>query len=406
MMHMMREDYFKKFVELDQLQSEMTERLVRWAEINSGSHHLAGLAQMHTTIHELFSSLPGEIESIALADGTSYAADGSQVVQPLGRAFRMRCRPQAPKQILLNGHMDTVFGKDHPFQKARFLEDGKILNGPGAADMKGGLLIIYYALAFFEKYRSNDDLGWEVLIGPDEEIGTPGTEILLKEAAQRCQLACIVEPSLPDGSFSRARKGSGTFNAVVTGKPAHVGREFFNGRSAIAHLSGFICEMHQLNTEFSDEVCNVGHVHGGGPLNIVPDHAAAQFNIRVENADTVERVTQRINEIVDTYNQADGLSLSWEGGFTRPPKTITPEIEQLFTQIQANASALGDTISWKDTGGCCDGNNLAALGVPNVDTLGACGGNIHSDQEFVILDSLPKRSKLMASILWDVATQP
>ena len=92
-----------------------------------------------------------------------------------GRNLHLKVRPDAPLQLLLTGHMDTVFGVDHPFQTLDWLEPGKLLNGPGVADMKGGLAVMLAALKAVEASPAASVLGYEVVINSDEEVGSLGS---------------------------------------------------------------------------------------------------------------------------------------------------------------------------------------------------------------------------------------
>jgi len=102
-------------------------------------------------------------------------------------------------------------------------------------------------------------------------------------------------------------------------------------------------------------------------------------------------------------NQTEGINVKSHGGFGRKPKVLTAEILSLFDKIKHTGQQLGTEINWKDTGGCCDGNNLAAAGLPNVDTLGAIGGSIHSSDEYINTNSLTERAKLTALLLMQLA---
>jgi glutamate carboxypeptidase len=381
---------------------EMRERLVSWCEINSGSGNLAGLAKMLAVLEEEFGRLPGVLDEVELSPVQQIDPSGKAVNQSFGRALRSVCRPQAPLQIFFSGHMDTVFGATHHFQRCETL-DANTVRGPGVADMKGGLLTMLKALEVFEQTPWAQTIGWEVLIGSDEEIGSPGTAPLLEAAAERHHLGLDFEPSLPSGEIVRRRKGSGNFTAVARGRSSHVGRDFRSGRNAIAILAEFIGAVHALNGEFPGVVFNIGNVSGGGSVNVVADHAAAQFNIRVSETSDIAPVNARLAELVEAFNQRDGLRLEWSGNFHRPPKEVTPQIEALFNAFRACGRDLGLELEWKDTGGCSDGNNLAAAGLPNLDTLGVRGGSIHSDQEFVLLDSLVERAQLTALFLMKLA---
>ena len=136
-------------------------------------------------------------------------------------------------QLLFTGHMDTVYGADHAFQETRWIEEG-VLNGPGVADMKGGLAVMLAALKAVERGRGADRLGYEVIINSDEEVGSPASAALLADAARGKRAALTYEPAaLPDGTLAGARPGSGNFDFVVHGRSAHAGRNPEDGRNAL-----------------------------------------------------------------------------------------------------------------------------------------------------------------------------
>mgnify|MGYP003558993717 CR=1 FL=1 len=116
-----------------------------WAAVNSGSRNLAGLATMADLLADAFAALPGEVELVEPAPVESVRADG--VIEEIahGRHMVLRVRPEARLRMLLTGHMDTVFGAQDAFQTLTWL-DANILNGPGVADMKGGISVMLAAL--------------------------------------------------------------------------------------------------------------------------------------------------------------------------------------------------------------------------------------------------------------------
>ncbi|MEO7365645.1 MAG: M20/M25/M40 family metallo-hydrolase, partial [Sphingomicrobium sp.] len=146
----------------------MLDQVQAWAALNSGSRNLAGLATIAGHIADAFATLPG---AIALVDPTPVdEVDNAGRTVPLahGRNLHLKVRPEAPVQLLLTGHMDTVFAIDHPFQALTWLEDG-MLNGPGVADMKGGIAVMLAALKASESVGI-PNLGYEVIINSDEEV--------------------------------------------------------------------------------------------------------------------------------------------------------------------------------------------------------------------------------------------
>lgn len=386
-------------------QEKMLEHTILWAQINSGSFNLDGLGAMADSLESAFMGLqPDSAERLELAPLQSVNSQGVLFEKPLGKALRFRKRSDARIKVMLTGHYDTVYSKDHAFQLCHIREDGTT-NGPGVADMKGGIITMLYALLALENSPYATEIGWEILLNPDEEIGSIGSASLLAEGARRNHFGLTYEPGLPDGTLAGARKGSGNFSAVVRGRAAHAGRNPELGRNAIAALSEFILAINALNGQKTGVTVNPGKIEGGGPVNVVPDLAICHFNIRVENADEQAWILEELKKLEVAFAQKDGISLILHGGFTRPPKTLSPANQHLFDLVKSTGSLLGLALFEKPTGGCCDGNNLAAYGLPNVDTLGVRGANIHSENEYIINASLTERAQLSALLLLRLAAK-
>jgi glutamate carboxypeptidase len=383
-------------------QQVMQQDLWALAEINSGSYNVAGVNKVADTLAQWSQRLGCELEFIDLPPQQVVDDLGQLNHKPLARALRLYKRPQAPTQVFLCAHMDTVFPIDHPFQSIVQLEDD-IINGPGVADLKGGIVVMFKALEAFERSPLQAQLGWEILFNPDEEIGSPSSSKLFPEIAKRHHLGLIYEPSFADGNLAGARKGSGNFAVVTRGKAAHAGREHHLGRNAIRAMADFTCALDDLNGQEPGVTINPGFVQGGGAVNIVPDTCTMRFNIRIERSDQQAWCEAQINSIVANINTRDGLSIELHGGFGRQPKQLSPANQQLCELVQSCGKSLGLSLEFLPTGGCCDGNNLAAAGLPNIDTLGVQGGKIHSADEYMHLSSLTTRSQLSALILLRLA---
>lgn len=381
---------------------EMADRLRAWCAINTGSANLEGLAAMHGMLAEAFSSLGAEVETVPSAPQSLVTAAGETVQRQLGDCLRIVKRPQAPVRVLLTGHMDTVFAADHAFQADRMI-DADTMNAPGGADMKGGILVMLYALTAVERSRFADRIGYEVIINADEEIGSPGSAAILAEAARRAQFACVYEPAMADGTLAGARKGSGNFSAVFSGRAAHAGRDHASGRNAVVAAAQFMTAIDSLSAKRAGLTVNVAKMDGGGPNNVVPDKAVVRFNARVEKAEDADWFMSEAKKLIAAANAREGFGAHLHGSFARPPKPMTPQLEAFFKALRDCGVELGLDIGWKATGGVCDGNNIAAAGIPVIDTLGARGGDIHSSSEFVKLDSLEERAKLSALLLLRVA---
>lgn len=383
---------------------DMIETLLAWSAQNSGSHNTDGLAAMRAMIADAANvMLPATTTERDLPTGEYVTAKGIKETVTYQPALHMSVRPDARVKIVLTGHYDTVFPKDFHFQTPEYIDDDTV-NGPGVADMKGGILVMLNALAAFEGSEHSDQIGYDILLSPDEEIGSPGSRAPLMELGRAAHVGLTFEPALADGSMAGARKGSGNFALIVRGRAAHAGREHHLGRNAIAALAMFITKLDALNGTREDVTFNIAKVDGGGASNIVPELAIGRFNVRVKHDGDDAWVLEQITQLTAEIDVMDGITAEMTGGFTRPPKPMSPANAQVFDWVKRAGAALGQDIRWAPSGGVCEGNNLWAAGCPNVDTLGVRGGGIHSDREFVKLSSLVERTQLTTLILLKLAS--
>ncbi len=396
-------DYDSLLSWIDDHHSIMLERTIELSHINSGSFNPAGVNQVGKKLIEYAEVLGAQVEVLPVAPFKSIDNKGDEQQQAMGDAIRLTKRPDAPLQIFFCGHLDTVFPIDSPFQTTTWLDEDT-LNGPGVADLKGGLIVMLTAIEALERSPYADNIGWEILFNPDEEIGSQGSAGFIAEAAKKVDLGMIYEPSFPDGNFAGARKGSGNFSVISRGKPAHAGREHHLGRNAVRAMCDFISQLDDLNGQRTGVTINPALIEGGGANNIVPDMCLSRFNIRLEQPEDEKWCLDNIQTILDEINARDGLSIEMHGQFGRKPKVLTGANEKLFQLACDCGAQLGLDLTWLPTGGCCDGNNLAEAGIPNIDTLGVQGGKIHSPDEYVKVSSLTVRAKLSALLLLKLAT--
>ena len=327
----MREEFSPLLAWIDAQLPELREALVRLAGQNSGSFNLAGIRAVGEQMSARFAPLGCRPEWIALPPLRTTDNAGTIRETAVAPALRLRLRPEAPLQIFLGGHLDTVYAPDHPFQAVR-ADGNDQLHGPGVADLKGGLLVMWAALAALERSPWRERIGWEVLLNPDEEVGSQGSDPLLREAAARNRLGLVYEPALPDGSLAGARKGSGNFDVIVHGVAAHAGRNPEAGRNALRAAADLITAVDHLNGRRDGVTFNAGYVHGGGPLNVVPDLCVFKFNVRTAQADDACWVQDQLDLIL-TRAQRDGIRCELRGGFTRPPKVVDARQQRLMDQI-------------------------------------------------------------------------
>jgi glutamate carboxypeptidase len=372
----------------------MLDQTLAWSAINSGSRNLAGLERMAEALTDAFAALPGALRLEEAGRVEAVDAAGREMPVEHGRHLHLKVRPTAPVQMLFTGHMDTVFGSDHAFQQTRWLEDG-VLNGPGVADMKGGIAVMLAALKSVERSPLADRIGYDVVINSDEEVGSLSSAPLLARAATGKRAALTYEPAaLPDGTLAGARPGSGNFAIVVRGRSAHAGRNPEDGRNALLAAADLALRLDRLKRD--GLTVNPSRIEGGSPSNVVPDLAILRVNLRPRSPEIEASAQSAIAELVAAVASERDVEIQLNGGFGRPPKPLTPEAESLFELVKQAGADLGQSIAWQASGGVCDGNNIAACGVPVVDTMGVRGGKIHSAEEYLIADSLAERAALSA----------
>ena len=385
---------------LDDKHDEMVDWILRICDLNSGTLNTDGVNQVGKLLAAQYESLTSDIQIQPVPAFESVDDSGQIQTVPLGDL--VHCQHHATgKRIILCIHLDTVYGLQHPFQKCRWI-DSSTLNGPGVADAKGGQIVMLYALKCLMASPFAKKISWEVIMNPDEEIGSPGSTEFLQQRAREADFGLLFEPCLPDGTLVSWRKGSGNFDFVFKGIAAHSGRDFASGRNAVAAMSGMLVEIDDWNTD-PEVTFNVAKVSGGRALNVVPDVAVGRVNVRVKTNQQLKKVHERFDEIVNRYNQRDGISVERFGKFRSTPKEIDTGTAHLQKVIEQCGRELGLPVAWRGTGGASDGNKMAAVGLPNIDTLGPQGDKIHSSDEFLLVDSLVPRAKLVAAVLMKLA---
>lgn len=380
----------------------MCDLVVDWAKINSFSTNITGIAKLAQSVKQEFSVLTSISKEIPVSPWHQFTVEGETINHPLHPVLLFQKRPHAARQILLCGHLDTVYPPESS-QTITWL-NSKTLQGPGVTDMKGGLVAMLFALKALEKSNMANELGWQVVLNADEEIGSPGSTPILMDVGKLAQLALLFEPAVNSaGNLASNRKGSGKLTLIVQGRAAHAGRSFHEGRNAIVMMAEVIQKISNLNSTKKNFTLNVGKIQGGNAVNVVPEWCMSEIDLRVDDLTTGKQLLNHLQKIIDEFNQRPDYRLALKGELNRPPKIFDPKTQQLFAFIAKTADSLKQTIAWQATGGVCDGNNLAQLGIPVADTLGVCGEGIHSPNEKLFTPSLVSRAQLIAAVLFRLA---
>lgn len=385
----------ERVVDLD---AAMQARTLDWARINTGSWNKDGLDALAPQLADAYAQLEAEIDLITPDPIERIGDTGDVEGFETGAILTVTARPTAPVQIIMSGHYDTVFPPG-TFSDIQSIDEDR-LNGPGLADMKGGLSVMLGALQAFEAGPLKDALGYKIVVTPDEETGNFASAPILHETAQSgAMIGMTYEPCMESGAMSGGRKGSAVFDIVLKGRSAHAGRAKADGRSAIEAAAWLTVQLEALNDAHPGVSVNVGAIDGGSAVNIVPDLAIIRFGARAPDAAAAAWANTQVERLLDEVRHRDGISGHLHGGFYRPPKPRNAAQQALFDAVTQTGKAIGLELEFVDTGGVCEGNNIFAAGVPNVDTLGVMGGRIHSSDEYVVLSSFAQRTQLSALLL-------
>lgn len=384
--------------------AQMRADLAAHVAIPTGWNHTAGLNEYRAILEERLLALravaravPGEPKPAWISPSGARGSESGGAGDIPPTLVLRRERPGRPR-ILIACHLDTVFDPAGAFRAMTIAPDGKKAVGPGVVDMKGGALIAVNALEALED--AGADVSWTLLLNSDEETGSFHSAGALRAEARRNDVGLCTEPALPDGSLAIARMGSGQFKIEAFGRAAHVGRDFASGVSAVTALARAVAAAGDIADASRGRIVNIGPLKGGGATNVVPDHAAAWGNVRFPDAGIADELVEMLDALQVHPDDAAALPrVVVRRVLNRPAKPTTPAVERLALVARAAAESLGQRLPFSQTGGVCDGNILQDEGLATIDTLGVRGGGLHTEHEWIELDSLVERCQLMAVLL-------
>ena len=319
-----------------------------------------------------------------------FLAAGAQVLtheRPGGNLLECRIGT-GPKQILLLGHMDTVFPTGtvakHPYTRS-----GDILTGPGVLDMKSGVLMI---LEIFRHFAPQMPPEWSLvaLLNCDEEIGSLQSSPRILELARESEACLCMEPSKP-GYCTVARKGLTTFTITTSGVAAHSGVNYHLGHSAIQALSRIISNLYTLRDDEKAISINVGGISGGtGKGNVVAAKAGLIAEVRFYQPELAKPLLEAIERFAaDTGDPKVTSKLTVLA--QRPPMQQTESSRKLYEKARACAEQNGLVMEPRTHGGGSDGSFAASAGIPVIDGMGAEGEFSHTMEEYVKADTIIQR---------------
>ncbi|MCB6202707.1 M20 family metallopeptidase [Extibacter muris] len=354
------------------------------------------------------------LEKMANTDSGSYTTDGvlkvagfiSDVLLPLGFDVQMlpsskyaphllaRRKGSGSKKLMFLGHMDTVFDEGTAKRRPFCIEGGKAY-GPGVCDMQAGIVCLLYALLALEEagYTGYGEL--KILFNSDEERGSETSEQYIIEECGKSDMVLVMEPGMPGDYVVIERQGGGIFNLDIQGKPAHAGACPLDGIHAIDEAAHKILALHGLTDLSLGKSVSVGVIEGGTRSNIIPEHVFMEIDLRARFHHDGIALMKKMQEIADT-SYVPGTKSTLTKVMYRPPIEKTPGNLKLYQTLVTAAQKLGIPVNETYCGGGSDGNYTSAQGIPTIDSLGPIGSLEHTDDEYMLVDTLFSRCKLTA----------
>ncbi|CAM3734229.1 M20 family metallopeptidase [Parendozoicomonas haliclonae] len=345
------------------------------------------------------------IEAVADIMTAKYEAMGWNVKRvALGKAgsgLEVRNKPEAEHiDVMLIGHMDTVFPVGTVAERPMTFDETNAY-GPGVSDMKAGLLNVVYALRSLDA-AVLDKLSIAVCMNPDEETGSNDSAAWLKSVAQHAKTVLVAEPARANGALVKARKGIAGYDIEFSGKAAHAGNEPEKGRSAIHEMAQWIASISAMTNFETGTTFNFGVVSGGTAGNVVAEKAKADLDIRFWSNEDYAAVEAKLAEMAEKPF-INGVEITLKRTAYKPAMTPSSATEELMKLVEECGKDVDVDIEWMAVGGGSDGNTTALVCDAVLDGFGPIGGGLHTADEYLVLDSIEPRIKLLQRVIAKLA---
>ncbi len=368
------------------LEPSMLDQIARLARQNSFTDNREGGNKVGAMLRELF-SIKGLYakthRSEKYANHLVFSSAGDTSLSP----------------VALVGHLDTVFP---PGAFEGFMKDDDVVRGPGVLDMKGGLVVIAFALRAIAATRGLDGIcPLRIVIVADEEVGSPEGRGIIEHEVQGARAALVFEAGRKEDAIVTRRRGTGGLTITAHGKAAHAGSSHREGANAIWAMSRFVDIAQRLTNYDRGITVNVGKFTAGQGKNTVPDHAETLVDIRFESRADGEKLIERLTRAAaEACAGLPGTSIDISGGIARLPLERTEDSENLLMEYGAcaRASGLGGGEA-PLVGGGSDACTTGAMGIPSIDGLGPRGTGFHTQEELIEVASLVPKAQALARFL-------
>ena len=371
----------------DSILSESINILSSLVNINTSSYNYKGISLCADYLCSLFATLNCEITH------NFCKKDNSKLI-----AVTFTKNTKAPIQCLLSIHMDTVFEPTDNFLNYNQTSHTKA-TGPGVIDAKGGIVIAYNVLKWLDASEHSEQLGWTFIISTDEEIGSKDSQDLLTQASKNKDFALVFEPALENGNIVSSRPASANLKLTCVGKAAHAGRQFHIGINAITALTSFLESLKLNYYKEGVHIINIGKISGGTRENIVPDECMCELNVRFSQDKSLTKFCNLLQNKINHYNDLNDARIVLDIQSIRPAKPLNERSKSLYKLLNKAINKCNLNIQTEPSFGVCDGNFIAATGIPVIDTLGPCGTGMHTKNETIHLESLNERTSLTCELI-------
>ncbi|WP_420392414.1 M20/M25/M40 family metallo-hydrolase [Acuticoccus sp.] len=365
----------------------MLEGLRPWVECESPTYDPGAVTRMVELACDRLRELGATVEAIP---GPPGLGDCARAAFPHPR--------QGEPGVLIMAHLDTV----HPvgtLERLPFRRDGERCTGPGICDMKGGTYAAFEAVRVLAEVGNETPLPVYVLLTSDEEIGSPGNRALIEDEARRHKVVLVPEPGLLGGTgVTTGRYAIARFHLTARGRPSHAGVRLAAGRSAIRQMALKIPEIEAMTDD--DCTFSVGVVQGGRWVNCVSMTCTGEALSMAKRQPDLDRGIERMLALAERHE--DGTGFDVEVGVVRPVWEPTEGTMALYEAARGVAATMGIELTHRSVGGGSDGNFTGALGLPTLDGLGVDGDLVHTLEEYIEVESLARRARLMAGLLAEV----
>lgn len=305
--------------------------------------------------------------------------------------------------VLMVGHTDTVFPAGEALKRP-FTRDEKRAYGVGVLDMKQGCLAMVHILKRLPQ-AVLDKLNIAVVFNPDEETGSPASKEIIDEIARRTEYGMVFEAASTDGSHTIQRKGMIRVSMVFQGKAGHAGYAFENGGiNTVNEMAYWITELAKYHNAATGTTVNAGVARGGQAVNIIPDYAELEVEIRYESMAEMERVEEALHRLGAHAKEAGVTLIERKHTKSSPMEPIEKTME-LCTMAEKVCEELGVPFKTKKRGGLSDANHISACGCATLDGLGPTGDFDHSEDEYLELSTIEPNLDFVYGLLCKLAGQ-